>query len=184
MRAQLAESGRRSLETFGVRGYQAVADFIDRGIPEAEREKAAEIFLRILNGAAWHAWQVAREQQGLAPLKPDEHSTRFVQDALNAISDSHFYGAPVYFHLNAFDEVKASVFQLTRSPGKNIVYLGCLLLVLGVFAMFYIRERRAWILIKPDRALFAMSGTRRGVDFEREFGELTRRLASATSAAD
>lgn len=184
MRAQLAESGRRSLETFGVRGYQAVAEFIDRGIPEAEREKAAEIFLRILNGAAWHAWQAARERQGLATLQPDEPSIRFVQDTLNAISDSHFYGAPVYLHLNAFDEVKASVFQLTRSPGKNIVYLGCLLLVLGVFAMFYIRERRAWILIKPDRVLVAMSGTRRGIDFEREFSDLSRRLARASSAVD
>jgi cytochrome c biogenesis protein len=182
LKAQLVESGRRSLETFGVRGYQAVADFIERGVPEAEREKAAEVFLRILNGAAWHAWQIARERQGLAPAPADERSTRFVQDALNAVSDAHFYGAPVYLHLNAYDEVKASVFQLTRSPGKNIVYLGCLSLVVGLFAMFYIRERRAWVLLKPDRVLAAMSGTRRGVDFEREFDELVRRLRAAVSA--
>ena len=55
---------------------------------------------------------------------------------------------PVYLALDDFDEVKASVLQVTRSPGKKVVYLGCLLLVLGVFSMFYIRERRIWVWVK------------------------------------
>jgi len=60
---------------------------------------------------------------------------------------------------------------MTRSPGKNIVYLGSLLLVLGVFAMFYIRERRMWLLVKPGAGsvVLAMSTNRPGSDFEREF---------------
>jgi cytochrome c biogenesis protein len=44
--------------------------------------------------------------------------------------------------------VKASVLQVTRSPGKKVVYLGCLLLVLGIFSMFYIRERRIWVWVR------------------------------------
>jgi cytochrome c biogenesis protein len=59
-----------------------------------------------------------------------------------ALSDSFVFGAPLVFELTDFTEVKASVLQLTRSPGKPIVYIGCLLLVLGIFAMFYVRERR------------------------------------------
>jgi cytochrome c biogenesis protein len=85
--------------------------------------------------------------------------------------------------LQGFEQVKASVFQVTRSPGKNVVYLGCLFLVLGVFAMLYVRERRLWIWIRSDvgggsHALMAMSTQRRSLDFDKEFeqlkGDLTR----------
>lgn len=178
-RRQLAESARRALETFGAKGFQSVAAFIEKGVPEAERERAADVFVRLLNGAAFEAWQLKRERDGLKRLPLDDANSRFAQDSLNAMSDSFFYGAPVYLALNSFTEVKASVLQLTRSPGKNIVYLGSLLLVLGVFAMLYIRERRAWALVKPDgRILFAMSALRRGVDDDREFARLKAQLAT------
>ena len=85
--------------------------------------------------------------------------------------------------LQSFDQVKASVFQVTRSPGKNIVYLGCLLLVLGVFAMLYVRERRLWVWIRSSEtgqghALMAMSTQRRSLDFDKEFERLKARLTS------
>jgi cytochrome c biogenesis protein len=99
------------------------------------------------------------------------------------LSDSFFYGAPVYLQLDEFTEIKASVFQVTRSPGKTLVYIGCLLLVLGVFAMFYIRERRVWVWIKDGadgavgaEALMAMSTQRKTLDFEKEFTELKEKL--------
>ena len=79
-----------------------------------------------------------------------------------------------------FTEIKASVFQVTRSPGKNVVYLGCIFLVLGVFSMFYIRERRLWIWITEHadgaEALMAMSTQRKTLDFEREFENLKEKL--------
>jgi ResB protein required for cytochrome c biosynthes is len=106
-------------------------------------------------------------------------SGTFLQQAINALSESFFYRAPGFLQLDDFKEIKASVFQLTRAPGKNIVYLGCLLLALGVFAMFYIRERRVWIWVKDKPAegdtepgshvLMAMSTQRRTMDFEKEF---------------
>src|SRR5690606_2745177 len=98
-----------------------------------------------------------------------------------AISDAAFYGAPVYLQLREFEEVKASVLQVTRSPGKNVVYLGCLLLTLGVFAMLYIRDRRLWVWVKDNgaggaTALMAFSTQRRTLDFEKEFEALKARL--------
>jgi cytochrome c biogenesis protein len=87
----------------------------------------------------------------------------------------------VYLALDDFVEVKASVLQVTRSPGKKVVYFGCLLLVLGVFSMFYIRERRIWVWVKQDEsggahALMAMSTQRQTLDFEREAEEWKTRL--------
>ena len=96
------------------------------------------------------------------------------------------YPAPVFMSLNSFEEVQASVFQIARSPGKNTVYLGCLFLVIGVFSMFYIRDRRIWIWITPEgrgsRLQAAMTSQRRNLDFNQEF-ERFREAFSTIRAA-
>jgi cytochrome c biogenesis protein len=72
--------------------------------------------------------------------------------------------------------VQASVFQVTRSPGHYIVYLGCALLILGVFAMLYVRERRLWVWLSPgapgSRARMAFSSNRKLLDLDRQFDRL------------
>lgn len=186
--SQLEESAARTLAIFageggGQGGFIGVSQFLEK-IPPAEQEKAAGIFMKMLNGALWELWQAANARAGLPPVEPTEANGRFLQLATNALSDSVFYGAPVYLQLEEFTEVKASVLQLTRSPGKNIVYFGCLLLVAGVFAMFYIRERRTWVWVRPAgdhpdggaHALMAMSTQRKTLDFEREFDDLKEKL--------
>jgi len=179
VQAQLTESARKSLNIFAgdeqQSGFVAISKFLEQ-IPEAEQGKAADVFMKILNGSMWDLWLVAREKEGLPALELDEKHARFLQLATGAISDAFFYGAPVFLQLTGFEEVKASVLQVTRSPGKNVVYLGCLLLVLGVFAMFYIRERRLWVWIRDDvagtHALMALSSQRKSLDFEKEFEQL------------
>jgi cytochrome c biogenesis protein len=187
---QLQESAAKTLEIFagagssgqdvkGGGGYLAVSQFLER-IPPAEQEKAANVFMKMLNGAMWELWQAAHARAGEPPVAPTEAHGRFLQLATNALSDSFFYGAPVYLSLEDFTEVKASVLQVTRSPGKKVVYLGCLLLVLGIFSMFYIRERRIWVWVKEQdgdaHAMMAMSTQRKTLDFEREFDDLKTRL--------
>ncbi|MYM21272.1 cytochrome c biogenesis protein ResB [Duganella sp. FT135W] len=188
LRTQLQASADKSLTIFAgsdkSAGFMAVSQFLEK-IPAAEQEKAADVVMKILNGSLWDLWQVARAKEGLEPVAENETHARFLQLATNALSDAFFYGAPVYLQLDDFTEIKASVFQVTRSPGKNVVYLGCLFLVLGVFAMFYIRERRLWIWIKDDtnggasEALMAMSTQRKTLDFEREFETLKQKLPQA-----
>ena len=186
MREQLQLSALRGLNVFAgdaeSSGYIAVARFIDK-VPKEQQERTVDIFMKILNGAMWELWQVARDKDGLPSAAPDAKSARFLQRSTDALADSFFYGAPVYLQLRGFDEVKASVFQVTRSPGKNVVYLGCLLLVLGVFSMLYIRERRLWVWLRPDadggvRTLMAMSTQRRSLDFDKEFEQMKARLPS------
>ena len=134
----------------------------------------------MLNGVLWELWQAARARDGEAPVEGSDTQARFLQLATNALSDSFFYGAPVYLQLEEFNEIKASVLQVTRSPGKKIVYLGCTLLVAGIFAMFYIRERRLWVWVRANdggaHALMAMSTQRKTLDFEKEFDELAAKL--------
>jgi cytochrome c biogenesis protein len=79
--------------------------------------------------------------------------------------------------------VQASVFQVARAPGKNIVYLGCLLLIVGIFAMLYVRERRLWVWLAQDgenaqgtAATLAFSVNRKTIDSDREFEHLRHKL--------
>jgi cytochrome c biogenesis protein len=77
------------------------------------------------------------------------------------------------------------VFQVARAPGRNIVYLGCALLIVGIFAMLYVRERRLWIWLAPQaqggsQATLALSSNRKTLDTDREFAQLRTQLLDPT----
>ena len=167
--AKLEATARNILRLFAEGGYSGMGRYIEKNIPEAERQKATESFLRILEIGAFETFKLTNEQAGLPPPAIDDVTGQFVQDSLNAYSDLFFYGAPFYLQLDSFEQVQASGLQMTRAPGQSVVYLGCVLLVMGIFAMLYVRERRAWVLIKPGNLLFAYSTPRKTVDFEQEF---------------
>ena len=186
---QLTASASRAVglfagvETVGgkqVSGLQAISDFMETAVPEAERERAAEVLLRILNGTLLELSALARETQGKPPLVESEATARFMTQAVLALSDISLYPAPVTFQLEDFTQVQASVFQVARAPGKYVVYLGCLLLILGVFAMLYVRERRLWVWVAPDgtgaKATMALSTNRKTLDADREFEQLRSKL--------
>ncbi len=177
MRSRLAATAEHTLDLYGSGGYGALDKFIRETVEEKEQTKAAEIFVKVLQGCAWEAWQLQRERTRLKPLEINQARTLFVDDSLNSISDSFHYGAPVYMELAGFEEIKASVIQATRSPGKYIVFLGCALLIAGVFCMLYIHERRLFVLIKNDgEVLFAMATNRKTMDFETAFAQYRERL--------
>jgi cytochrome c biogenesis protein len=182
---QLAASTGRALALFAgaeaapgkaAGGLQAVSEFLEANVPAGERERAGEVLVRILNGALFELVQLSRERAGLAPLPRDERTQGFMTQAVLALSDVHAYPAAMTFELQDFKQVQASVFQLTRSPGRAIVYLGCALLILGVFAMLYVRERRVWVWLSPQgggsQARMALSSNRQVLDIDREFARL------------
>ena len=210
---QLAASAARALALFAgataatginaaksdkpIAGLQAVADFIETNVPVTERERAGEVLIRILNGALYELAQVTRERAGQPPLQASEKTQAFMTQAVLALSDAQLYPAPMAMQLTDFKQVQASVFQVARAPGKNIVYLGCALLILGVFAMLYIRERRVWVWLAPGvhkglaqesttttittttattMATMALSTNRKTMDGDREFTELKAKL--------
>ena len=162
-------------------GLQALSDFVEGSVPEADRTRISEVLLRILNGSLFELAQLTREAAGQPPMKSDEATTRFMTQAVLSLSDATFYPAPVMVQLSGFDQVQASVFQMARAPGKNLVYLGAVLLIIGVFAMLYIRERRLWVWLAPadgggTKLQAALSTTRRTLDVDAEFSQLSAAL--------
>ena len=189
LREPLAQSAARTLALFAgardgegraVGGLQAVAAFLQANVPEAERERAAEVVLRIMNGTLLELVQLTRAQAGLAALPADEKTRAYMTQLVFALSDGELYPAPLLLELKDFDQVQASVFQVARAPGKNVVYLGCALLILGVFAMLYVRQRRLWVWLAPrgagSHATMAMSSNRKTMDGGREFAQLRSKL--------
>ena len=189
--SQLAASASRALALFAgdsqpgkagaaKGGLQAISEFMEANVPEAERSRAGEVLVRILSGALFELAQLTREQNKLAALEPNDKTQAFMNQSVLALSDAHLYPAPVAFQLKDFTQVQASVFQVTRSPGRNIVYLGCALLILGVFAMLYVRERRVWVWLAPRdgaaQATIALSSNRKTMDTDREFAVLKDKL--------
>lgn len=167
-------------------GLQAVADFIEKNVPVAEREKASEVLIRILNGALFELVQMTRAEAGLKPLDLSDKTQSYMMQTVLSLSDVSIYPAPMAFMLQDFTQVQASVFQVASAPGKTVVYTGCAFLILGVFAMLYIRERRVWVWLAPSsdasgnvtgtQASMALSTNRKTMDGDHEFAHLTEKL--------
>lgn len=205
---QLAASASRALALFAgpeqtadsakgtpAGGLQAISDFMEANVPENERNRAGDVLVRILNGVLFELAQLTREQSGLQPMPRDEKTQAYMAQAVLSLSDAQHYPAPMAFALKDFTQLQASVFQVTRTPGKNIVYLGCALLILGIFAMLYVRERRLWVWLVPaagradaagpetgpeskagSLATLAMSSNRQTMDGGKEFEMLKTKL--------
>ncbi|MBU1358103.1 MAG: cytochrome c biogenesis protein ResB [Gammaproteobacteria bacterium] len=180
--ALFAGTERAKSDAVSVGGWQAIAEFMEANVPEAERIRAGSVLVRILNDVLFQVLNLSREQAGLPELAADETTQNFLTQAVLAISDAHFYPAPVAMMLTNFKQVQASVFQVARAPGKNIVYLGCLLLIVGIFSMLYVRERRVWVWLANDpredrtAATMAFSVNRKTIDSDREFEHLKHKL--------
>ncbi|GAB3070872.1 cytochrome c biogenesis protein ResB [Bordetella muralis] len=185
-RSSLQTAAERALDTFSTGGLQAIAGFLQANTPQADLERAADVVIRLIGVSMAELRAVARERAGL-PVLPEtgseaEQAAQWSRLAVAALSDLNVYPAPVFLTLSDFKQVQASVFQVSRTPGKTAVYIGCLLLVLGVFSMFYIRDRRVWVWIKPaadgagSDVHAAMTSQKRTLDFNHEFERFKQAL--------
>jgi len=74
-----------------------------------------------------------------------------------------------------------TVLQVSREPGVWLVWIGCLLLIVGIFMAFFVAHRRLWVYMsrregKTTEVVLGGNAHRNKVSFERTFEELTRRL--------
>ena len=198
MQAQLEATALRTLTLFAgaeglkadapaqgaaLGGLPALSQFIEREVPEPERARVSEVLLRILNGSLFELHKQAEEQLGRPRPTPGDATQAFMTQAVLSLSDAMFYPAPVLMQLDDFQQVQASVFQVTRAPGQTLVYLGAVLLIVGVFAMLYVKERRLWLWLEAapgrseqTRVRMALSSNRDSPDLPVEFQALKQRL--------
>ncbi len=173
---QFKQAAANTLSIFAQGGYLALDEFVTKNIPKEQQEKMQGYFYQMLFGVMNAAVDETLKKYHLPAWPQDDARNRFVLHSMDAYTGLTEYPAPMLLQLEGYTEVRSSGLQMTRSPGASLVYLGSVLLVLGTIFMFYIREKRAWLLFSDGRIRFAMSSSRNERDLQKEFPQHTQRL--------
>ena len=158
----------RVLSGFIEGGYSQIAESIDTTLPIEDQERIANSYIKIIFLVGKELITIYELNNIEADNFLFESNHKFVQESLTGFNDSFFYGLPIFLELKNYVHVQSSGLQLTKSPGQFWVYLGSILLVLGIFCMIYIQEVRLWILKKKDNKdiLLALTTNRHRLEFD------------------
>ncbi len=176
-------------ELFLDQGIDALIAEMEEKVEPEQRQAALDAYIKVIQGVFGTLYLEVLEEEGI-DLSQDVTAadTRFFDDSMTALSTLAPYGSPFYLELKSFEQVEASGLQITKSPGKDIVYLGSALLIAGIFFMFYLHPRKLWLRIVPDgdgsRLLLAGNSVRNHADFDAEFDKLRAQLRRASGAGD
>ena len=152
-------------------GYSGLAKMIEESVAVENQESVADSYIKIIYFLA--------ESMNQELITNDSVENDFFQDALNAYSDSFFYGDSPFLILNEYQKIYASGMQLTKDPGKIWVYIGSLFLVIGIFCMIYVQEIRLWLIKKsPRKFAVAMASNREHIDFDNYCKQLMEKFKS------
>lgn len=188
LQADLRQAVVRLTELFNSGGFDAVVSFVETAVPETHRDAAREAYLKMLQLTLREIYLDLLTREGaLVNGEPSEEDARFFDDLVAAATALPLYGAPRYLKLTDFTQVEASVLQITRSPGKNVVYFGFALLIAGVFLMFYVPHERVWAVLRYEAGasvhlLLAGRRLRHERDFAADFHKLCRQVEAALAS--
>lgn len=162
-------------------GMDAVIGAIESRIPEEKREEVAGIYVKILRHLLGTVYLDLLKEEGVSTEgEMSQFDSQFFEDAGAAIGAIERYGSPFYFQLVNYEHIQATGLQLTKSPGKNLVYPGCFMLALGVFLMFYMPQRRLWIWLRKNeggiQVILSGSAVRNELDFAKEYQKVYEKL--------
>jgi cytochrome c biogenesis protein len=181
----LEASLQQTLETlitmFVRGGFDEVRDFIDNNLPDAERDNLAPAYLGMLREMLA---RIYFSMDGINPQTVTNDQLLFLQDSVDTIGTLSRYGSPVFLQLTDFEHVQSTGLQIAKAPGKNVVYFGCALLIIGVFLLFYLPQRRLWAWVEQGaehtEVILAGSTNRNAREFDTFFNEQQTDLATKT----
>lgn len=81
-------------------------------------------------------------------------------------------------------QMYATGLQVAKDPGVWLVYLGCCLMLVGLYMAFFITHRRVWVLLEPSgdgsgtTVQLAGASNKNTTGFSRTFAALAKRLQS------
>lgn len=134
---------------------------------EATRDVSA--FVKDLSGPAV---QVERHA-------PDGKTESFVVYAnhpeLN-IQHARQHGSGPVIQYKGAEERMYTGLQVAKDPGVEVVWLGCLLMVFGIYAAFFISHRRIWVRIQNGAVTIGGNASKNQGAFQQAFEGLVDRL--------
>jgi len=175
--AQLNKAMVRLVGLFIENGMDGVAEQVEKNVPADKREEVTKLYVRVLQQMLGAVYVDVLMKEGVdVSLGVDEKKAEFFDAASAAISAIGRYGSPVYFQLSSFVHHQASGLQIAKAPGKNLVYPGCAMLILGVFLMFYAPQQRLWAWLEQKeggvRLVLAGHAIRNKLDFSKQYQQI------------
>ena len=189
MNAQFTKMIEGLVRVFAYQGLEAIANQTEQSVPAEQREEALNSIVKLLQVILGNVYLEQLREEGIDTTQGiSEAESLFFDDALNAVSTLAPYGSPFYLEFKDFKQVEASGFQITKAPGQDIVYLGFVMLMLGVFFMFYLHHRRLWLMVREEEdgtsVLLAATGHRERGSFDNEFEFLRQELRRSSGAKE
>lgn len=87
------------------------------------------------------------------------------------------YGVPLFSYLGGTEQVYTGL-QVAKDPGVWIVWLGCLLMVVGVYVAFFVSHRRIWIRVRDGEVTVGGNSSKNQSGFQLAFDRLAEKLAA------
>ena len=177
------------LDRFNYGGYEAIDRYIQAvKIDDEQKRKMAEAYSKVLDTLMKALYVEVLKEEGVEGVKGvNKAQEQFYFDALDALRQLHLYGTPFYLQLTDFTHRESSGLSIAKLPGKNVFYLGCAMVIAGIFLLFYVTHQRIWLVMyrsddgKPQ-LLFAGSGNRNQNDFKRHYQELSEKVDAILKA--
>lgn len=172
------EGVKRVISEFIAGGYSQVAESIDSSVSVDNQKRIANSYIKIIFLLGQELIESYKINNPNNESFLFENNQKFVQESLTGFNDSFFYGLPIFLELKDYVHVQSSGLQLTKSPGQFWVYLGSILLVLGIFCMIYIQEVRLWVFKKKTNkdVLLAITTNRHRYEFDQFAKKITQQI--------
>jgi cytochrome c biogenesis protein len=92
------------------------------------------------------------------------------------IQHAREHGRGPVLHYKGAQERMYTGLQVAKDPGVWIVWLGCFLMVIGIYAAFFMSHRRIWVRIHGGKVTIAGNGSKNQGAFQQTFEGLVDRL--------
>ncbi|MCK5662734.1 MAG: cytochrome c biogenesis protein ResB, partial [Thiotrichaceae bacterium] len=182
---------QRLADLFNRGGFDQVLADINEKVPQDKRDSVTESYFKVLQTILGTVYLEVLQQEGVdISSNITAAQEQFYDDMFNTMGVLANYSSPVYIQIKSFEHKEASGFQITKAPGKDLVYLGCILLCIGIILMFYVAHKRIWIIIEPyelgseqygAKLIVAGSGDRHQKEFAREFQAFSKLIDQYTT---
>lgn len=86
------------------------------------------------------------------------------------------HGAGPVIHYKGAQERMYTGLQVAKDPGVEVVWLGCLLMVVGIYAAFFMSHRRIWVRIQGGTVTVGGNASKNQGAFLQSFEGLVERL--------
>ena len=172
---------------FRARGFDGIQGYLTQAVEPDKREAMFQKYLEILTVAMQSLYLKTLEMEGISDkAETSESERRFFADSVEAINLLSSYGPPMLVEITSVEQRESSGLQITKSPGKNVVFFGSFMLILGVFLLFYVRPQRIWLLVHHNELgnteiIFAAKDGKDDAMLQETFTTLLQQHQSATT---